>query len=111
MLVWQMRATAHPVAIMATVPKPYSSAPMSARMTSSRSGSRVGAENADGEVILDERPVRLDEAHLEGPARVLDGGEGKAPVRVAAGDLDDVRVHGDRSDCADASLAHELRKP
>mmetsp|Transcript_101 Transcript_101/g.410 ORF Transcript_101/g.410 Transcript_101/m.410 type:complete len:292 (+) Transcript_101:791-1666(+) len=36
LLVWQMRAITHPVAIIATVPKPYSSAPIKAHwMTSS----------------------------------------------------------------------------
>mmetsp|Transcript_5453 Transcript_5453/g.22327 ORF Transcript_5453/g.22327 Transcript_5453/m.22327 type:complete len:291 (+) Transcript_5453:831-1703(+) len=36
LLVWQMRAMTHPVAIMATVPKPYSSAPMSAHWMTSK---------------------------------------------------------------------------
>mmetsp|Transcript_6889 Transcript_6889/g.18757 ORF Transcript_6889/g.18757 Transcript_6889/m.18757 type:complete len:1126 (+) Transcript_6889:86-3463(+) len=77
-----------------------------------RAAAAVGAEHHSlAQVILDERPVRLDEAHLHGTARVLDGGEGRgARAAVAAGDLDDVGVSlGDAGrDCADARLAHEL---
>lgn len=35
LFVWQIRAITHPVAIMATDPKPYSSAPMAAAMRTS----------------------------------------------------------------------------
>ena len=80
-----MRAMTQPVAIIATVPKPYSSAPMSAHWITSRPERQPpGAQDhALAKVILDERAVRLDEAHLHGTARVLDGGERGRGAAVA----------------------------
>ncbi len=57
------------------------------------------------------RLVRLGKAHLDRPAAVLDGRDGRgAGAAVVAADLDDVRVGlghaaGDR---ADARLRHQL---
>merc|ERR1719181_2512466 len=82
----------HPVAIMAIVPNPYSSAPLA-------------------ELVLHEHPVGLGEAHLHGPPGVLDGAHrAGARAAVVARDLDDVRVGlGDAAgDGADARLGHEL---
>ena len=80
---WQMRAMMQPVAIMATVPKPNSSAPRSAHMddVEPRLEAAVGAEDdALAQVVLDERLVRLDEAHLGGPPACLIEVRGDAPV-------------------------------
>ena len=55
--------------------------------------------------------VCLDQAHLEGPASVLDGGDGRGTsAAIVAADLDDVCVClcDARSHSPDAGLGHQL---
>mmetsp|Transcript_6889 Transcript_6889/g.18758 ORF Transcript_6889/g.18758 Transcript_6889/m.18758 type:complete len:291 (+) Transcript_6889:798-1670(+) len=83
LLVWQMRAMTHPVAIMATVPKPYSSAPMSAHwMTSrperqppsARSTTRWRRSFSTSVLCASTRPISM------GPPACLMEERGEAPV-------------------------------
>ena len=111
---WQTRIMMQPETTSGAVAKPYSSAPSSAPMTTSRPGLQLPVDLDDDAVaqpVDQQRLLRLGQAELPGDAGVLERGQRRgAGAAVVAGDEHDVGVglgHAGRHR-AHADLGHQL---